>query len=364
MSLVNQMLRDLEQRRADLPRGEQMEGLRAAPTHTGAARHRRWPLLLMIAGVSGSGFGWWMSDHNVVSAPPPMARAAPIAPLTEAVPETVATASATSTPAIVTPTEVEPVLAAQESTLERAAVAALEFSTPRGSEPSPAASEPQPKPAPIIVRAKPVETKNSVAVMHKTPRTLSPSEQADQYYDTALRALADNDVTRAESALREALNRDAGHAKAAETLATLMLQQGQRDAASRILTTALEQSPLQSRLAMLQARLFAEVGRDTEAVGILQLAQANGDAEFQALLGALQQRLGNHSQAAIAYRQALTSAPQRGVWWLGLGISLEQDQKSAEALTAYRNALRDAALETQVSNYVRARIAALGNGQG
>lgn len=365
MSLVNQMLKDLEQRRAELPRGDQVQGLRAAPAQTSAARSRRWPLLLIIAGVSGSGFGWWMSDTKTAPVPHPLAQAAPVAASAAAAPVPVISAAVTATPPSAT-LEEQPVLAAPDLSVERAAVAVLEISTSPVREPIHTPIQPEPRPAPIATTARPTPmlAANSRAAVHKTPRTLSPAELADQQYDAALRAVADNDLARAEAALRDALATDAGHTEAAETLATLLIQQGQRDTASRILRAALEQSPAQARLAVLQARLFAEAGRDAEAVSILEQAQANGDADYQALLGALQQRLGNHTQAARAYRQALTSSPQHGVWWMGLGISLEQDQKSAEALTAYRNALRDGALETPVSNYVRARIAALDNGQG
>jgi MSHA biogenesis protein MshN len=259
-----------------------------------------------------------------------------------------------------------PVVPAPIPALEIATVAALEVGTLQPApKPETAVIKPAPKPTSTTTtaRSKPAQTHNT-AVMHKTLRTPSPQEQAAQHYDTAQQALAANELMQAESALRAALAADPAHSESSETLATLLIQQGQRGAATKALSAALTQTPMQPRLAMLQARLLADAGRDTEAVSILQTAQAAGDADYQALLGALQQRLGNDTQAADAYRLALTSAPQRGIWWLGLGISLERSQQSALALTAYRNALRDTALESQVSDYVRARIAALDSGQG
>lgn len=376
MSLVNQMLKDLEQRRAELPSSDRLRGLRSAPDVPDKALSGRWPLFLIVTALVGSGFGWWIADNNTTSGMPAMAEMTPTVPMTVAPPAddtsidtsiTVTDADAEIPPEIVVAVETsEPVAPAPIPTLEIATVAALEESTPPPApKPKPAVIKPAPKPTPItttaVAKAEPIE---KIAVMHKTLRAASPQEQATQHFNAAQQALAANDQTLAASALRSALAADPAHSNASETLATLLLQQGQRDAATKILSTALTQSPEQPRLAMLQARLFAEAGRDTEAVSILQTAQSNGDAEYQALLGALQQRLGNDVQAADAYRLALTSAPQRGIWWLGLGISLERSQQSAEALTAYRNALRDSTLEAQVSTYVRARIAALDNGQG
>lgn len=370
MSLVNQMLKDLEQRRAGLPSSDRLRGLRSAPDATAEIPRSRWPLLLIVTALVGSGFGWWIAGNNAPTTTPPMAQIIPTAPIVEKLPTDisatveVATTDIQAAPVIATVAS-PPVAPAPMPTLEIATVAALEVGTPPPvPKPETAAIKPAPKPtsATTTVRSKPAQTDNA-AVMHKTMRTPSPQEQAAQYFNTAQQALAANELIQAESALRAALAADPAHSESSETLATLFIQQGQRGAATKVLSAALSQTPVQPRLAMLQARLLADAGRDTEAVSILQTAQATGDADYQALLGALQQRLGNDSQAADAYRLALTSAPQRGIWWLGLGISLERSQQSAQALTAYRNALRDTALESQVSDYVRARIAALDSGQ-
>lgn len=368
MSLVNQMLKDLEQRRAHLPDDDRLHGLRAvsdaqaAPTRPPTSK--RWPLLVVIAAVAGSGFGIWLSNRGPES----------IAPVAQAdrtvsVPQS---PSADSTTPVQPATVVDRVVpAALASPLETAAVAALETPAITRNDPKPAPTTTVPrtsKPAPRPVATGPTAVAAIATakppLMRKTLRAPSPQEEAAQQYNAALQAVTRNEPLQAETALRAALDADPGHVEACTMLATLLLQQDRRDDAARLLAAALERNPRQSRLAMLQARLLADAGQDARAVSVLQAAQAGADADYQALLGALQQRLGNDTQAAAAYRQALASSPQRGTWWLGLAISLERSEQSAAALAAYRNALRDTTLTAQVGDYVRARIAALGRGQG
>jgi MSHA biogenesis protein MshN len=200
--------------------------------------------------------------------------------------------------------------------------------------------------------------------MHKTLREPSPTEHAAQNYADALTALRSGDTSRAETQLRAALDLVPAHTQAAEALVALLLQQGRAQDAEAILANAVAAAPQAPQLLILHARVLAEAGRDREAVALLQSPTLSNDADSQALLGALQQRLGNDTQAAAAYRQALTRAPQRGAWWLGLAISLERSQQPVAALEAYRRALADASLDTQVTGYVRGRIVALDNSQG
>lgn len=384
MSLVNQMLKDLEQRRAQLPPGDSLRGLHAAPS--AAATARRWPTVLLVTALAGSGFGVWLAQSSATLLPntsplpqanmPPMA-AQTVAPAVAAPPTAVVTAAAT---------EVTPALdgnAAEytgdiDAEWDRewladmntaVSVAALEEHLAEDASATPAPVEPPPKvkTAPDKPAPKPTAPPNTALAeaatgsMHKTPRTADAQTQAGQHYESAVAALRNGDPAGAESALHDALAALPGHDASTQALTAMLMQQGRRSEAETVLADALEANPRQPALITLRARLLAESGRDREAVALLQ---GRDDAESLAMLGALQQRLGNDAAAALAYRRALANAPQQGAWWLGLAISLERSQQSAAALEAYRRALADARLDAQVNSYVRARIAALSSDQG
>jgi MSHA biogenesis protein MshN len=359
MSLVNQMLKDLEQRRAQLPQGDSLRGLHAAPAG-GSTPRNRWPLIMLLAVGSGGAFGWWLSQPAGPALPLsiPMAMAGH-AKHAEPAATPVPIAPDTHEPTAESPTETEPA---------PVALAALETPShpePRKPELKPAApapdSQPAPRRQPTTALARAADTTEPTGVMHKTARPLDPQQQVAQHYADALQSLRGGNTPTAETALRAALEIRPGHSDSAQTLATLLVQQGRHTEAEAVLAEALKVDAQHPALRALQARLLAETGRDAEAVALLQ---GTIDPEALALLGALQQRLGNDSAAAAAYYQALQRAPKRGAWWLGLAISLERTRQPAAALEAYRRALADTALDTQVNDYVRGRIAALDSGQG
>ncbi len=76
-------------------------------------------------------------------------------------------------------------------------------------------------------------------------------------------------------------------------------------------------------------------------------------------MAALYQQERQYTLAMGTYRQLLEVEPDKAVWWLGLGISLEGGGRSADALVAYRAAetLRGLGAESQA--YLGGRIAAL-----
>lgn len=393
MSLINQMLKDLEQRRAQLPSGDSLRGLHAAPN--AAAPASRWPTALLVAALAGSGFGMWLAQSSATllqdSAPLPQTHMPPVAaqtgepdPATSARRETVSTAVAAAAPAEVAPAEAgstaeysgDPAVDADTewdrewlaSMSAAVSVAALEEhpADDPGATPPPA-EPPKVKTAPEKPAPKPTTTPNTALAdaatgsMHKTPRAEDPQTRAGQQYAAAVTALRNGDTRAAENALRDALVALPGHGAAAQALTALMLQQGRRSEAESVMAAALAANPRQPALITLRARLLAENGHDHEAVGLLK---SRDDAESLALLGALHQRLGDDVAAAQAYRRALANAPQQGAWWLGLAISLERARQPKGALEAYRRALADTRLGAQVNDYVRARIAALGSDRG
>lgn len=82
-------------------------------------------------------------------------------------------------------------------------------------------------------------------------------------------------------------------------------------------------------------------------------------AEADALQAAAQQQLGHHTEAVQAYQRALRSEPDIGVWWAGLGISLDAQGRADEALSAFREAQRRGPLDPALSDYLGKRVEAL-----
>jgi MSHA biogenesis protein MshN len=86
------------------------------------------------------------------------------------------------------------------------------------------------------------------------------------------------------------------------------------------------------------------------------------DPEYHALHAALLSRTGAHARAADAYARLVALDRTRAPWWLGLGISLEAQSRAPDALAAYREAARLTSLDPETQSWVESRIAALAPG--
>jgi len=109
--------------------------------------------------------------------------------------------------------------------------------------------------------------------------------------------------------------------------------------------------------AMLLARIMVERGQVPEALAVLQRHASPPDKnpDFHAFAGALYQRLGRHKEAIQQYESALRLAPSAGVWWVGLGISLQAAEQPKEATDAYTRA-KSAGLTPELASFVEQRL--------
>jgi MSHA biogenesis protein MshN len=74
------------------------------------------------------------------------------------------------------------------------------------------------------------------------------------------------------------------------------------------------------------------------------------------LRAAIFQRAGRHAEAADGFGAALRASPQQGVWWMGLGISLAADGRTALAREAFGRARASGTLSPELSRYVDSRL--------
>lgn len=379
MSLINQMLQDLEARRARLDGDFGMPNeVRSLPPKTVSKTNPALLLGLLVILLAGLGSIVWMLQHRPQTPDVP-----PVASVQAPVPAPVAAPPASPPPA----PSVQADAAAQPSAVPGQGMGASSGFVVEKAEPPPA--QPQLKAEPVLDRrqkekrdapapAKAVESREpplqpatsigqppqteqalpNEPRIEKKLRSTSPRERAENEYRRALGLVNQGRIQEAIAVLRALLNEDAGHVGSRLALFGLLVEQQRYDEAQTVLAEALAHDPAQPQLAARLARLQLERGDVRAARQTLEKAAgaAQGNAEFRAFHAAVLQRLTLHKEAVTEYQAALKLAPQAGVWWMGLGISLEAEGRPAEAREAYQRARASGMLSTELDRFVEQKL--------
>jgi MSHA biogenesis protein MshN len=176
--------------------------------------------------------------------------------------------------------------------------------------------------------------------IEKRERQPTPRELADHEYRKAAGALQQGRFAEAQEGFRAALSLNATHHAARQSLVALLVEAKAMPEAERTLQEGLKLAPDQSAFTMTLARLQLNRGDSPGAIAALQggLPYAQGNAEYAAFLAALLQRQGRHEEAIEQFQAALRTKPNTGVWWLGMGMSLQAAHRAPEAQESYRRA--------------------------
>lgn len=185
----------------------------------------------------------------------------------------------------------------------------------------------------------------------------APREHAENKYRDAAAHLHQGRLGEALEALRAALEHYPAHHGARQALAGVLLQMKQSAEAERVLQEGLKLAPGQIGFAMTLARLQVERGEEAQAIATLtrSLDAAQSSAEYLAFLAVLLQRQGRHEEAVRQFQAALRLKPA-GVWLLGLGLSLQLLNRAAEAREAYRSALAGDTLGPELAAFAEQRL--------
>ena len=353
MSLINQMLQELDARRSEVT-GKDTYGqqIRAVPQQR--RMHPAWWVVGALGVILVALLAW------LLLRPAPQAVQEPERPQPLKLDVDLNAPPAQRHPA--TPVEAGPALAPAlpEPLVEVAA-------------PVPQVKEAPALPAPELTRAAaPIrpsvpeatpqaqEPARPVAI-NKQVKELSPQQRAENEYRKSTHLLQQGKTSEAVGSLEQALQLDPLHAGARQALIGLFLEERRQEDAMRLARDGLELDPSQPGLAMILARLQLEKGELRTAIATLErtLPHAVERSDYQAFLAALLQRDERHKQAAEHYLLALQKTPQSGVWWMGLGISLQAEQRTAEAQEAFRRAKSTNSLTPELLAFVEARLSQL-----
>lgn len=381
MSVINQVLLDLEKRRAS---GEERSALpghvRALPDDERTV-HWSWYVAASVAAVAVLAIAWTLLSGSGWIAP---RAAAPKAsqPISNVAIERVVVATAgvsvdsKPAPESESPKEVP----ASRLSFDLSNPPAPVESTPAARSPlptarvtgiapadSPTAREGPAAPPERVEAAKPSAQVAKTQAGTPAPRSQQiqkevrqplPRDVADSEYRKATALLHQGRPAEAHESFQAALNAFPAHHGARQALVGLLLDSKKFSEAERVLQEGLAVAPAQSGFVMTLARLQVDRGEGAQAIATLRsgLDHAQGNADYLAFLAALLQRQGRHDEAIEQFQGALRMRPGAGVWWLGLGISLQAVHRGADAQDAYRRARATNSLNSELTAFAEQRL--------
>lgn len=370
MSLINEMLRDLESRRAaELGKRDLQREVRPLPRGPDGGRK---VITLVVAGslaaaLGGAGIWAWNADLLSIRSAVLGQPVAVLQPVGPSAPASSPAAASVSASAEVSPAAVAEVLrlaegeapgglpsqsSAQGLTLSMAESMSLPLPRPGESEIR-AKEEPNSQPlakssagaAPQTQPQKPVALVAPSSVppgnIEKTQILATPRERADAEFRRAQGMLATvGGAPAVVETLQAALRQDPGYSPARQLLLRVFLESRRIDDAIALLQEGLENQPAQVGWAMSLARLQVERGDIAAGERTLSRSRSHAGAspEFLGFHGYLLHRLGQNKDAAEQYLSAARQSPSDGRWWFGLGQALEAEGRSDDARGAYRRA--------------------------
>jgi MSHA biogenesis protein MshN len=199
------------------------------------------------------------------------------------------------------------------------------------------------------------------AALTKQFRELTAQQRAENEYRRASSFIQQGKLSEAVSTLEQALHLEPQHMPAFQALVGMLIDSKRHEEAIRKLQEKLHHDRSHAHLAMMLARLQVDRGETRGAIDTLQksLPHASNRADYQAFLAALHQREGRNKEAVELYMLALGKSPQNGIWWMGLGISLQTLNRLPEARDAFRQARENNLPSADLQAFVEQKLTQL-----
>ncbi|MDH3355412.1 MAG: tetratricopeptide repeat protein [Chromatiales bacterium] len=188
---------------------------------------------------------------------------------------------------------------------------------------------------------------------------LTAYQQAETYYLEANQSEKAHDSARAISLWERAILLAPEHHASRQKLINKLIASGRTVEAEGHITQGIKLFPNDPIYHQRLAQIHASQGDTDGAIAIAEgaIKQGISSAELYAFTATLYQRNKQFSKSIERYQRALALKPGRGIWWVGLGISFEQNSQFTEALSAYQQAQDSGSLSIKLRSYVEGQIA-------
>ena len=189
--------------------------------------------------------------------------------------------------------------------------------------------------------------------------TLSPGEQDRLVAREARKLFSQDQTTAAYRMLYDFLASSQQDEQSRAVLAGQLMQEGRfAEAGDLLLDNSVSNSP---DLRQIKARWYMQQGEADLALYTLREIQPEltDYPDYYALLASYYQQLGYPQQAAQVYTRLLDYDYEMADWWAGLAIAHDQSRRFDDARVAYERAIQLPGLNRQLADFAQQRLAAL-----
>ena len=205
-----------------------------------------------------------------------------------------------------------------------------------------------------------IQQEVSKSKMSVSRRQLSPKELIARKLEKAEKLISLNELTKAEQLFEDVLIIKPEHKEARKKLAALWFGRKTYQQAVNLLSQGIAIDMQDGELRMLKARILLKQGQHKAAYHTLKPLVSLENEEYQVMLANIAQQTGNFSSAISAYQMLIKMQPYSGRWHLGLAITYDKDGQFLLAINEYGLALTKANLSASSAEFAEQRMQALG----
>jgi MSHA biogenesis protein MshN len=226
----------------------------------------------------------------------------------------------------------------------------------KDSNPNHSHNEPEAKIS-VVEKVKPKAKSTAMSVSR---RQLSADELAQQKLALAEKALAAKQISKAEKLLEDVVIIAPKDSQTRKKLAALWFGRQAYQDAVNLLSQGIALNGKDSSLRQMKARIHLKQGQATAALNTLKPLAQLKDEEYQIMLASTAQQAQHHKVAVKAYSMLISMQPDIGRWQLGLAVLYDKNSQFDSASKAYKTALTKNDLSVSSEQFVKERLQAIG----
>ena len=190
----------------------------------------------------------------------------------------------------------------------------------------------------------------------KSSEQYSPKQRLEQLMKKAQSSFDKGYVSEAVEKLEKVLSIADDHIEARNLLAVAWYGRSELQRAVSILNDGLSKYPNVELWRMTAAKIYFKDNNMKGAFSYLDVELSNGSVEFYSMKASVARKLENFPSAESAYLMLTQLQPDIGNWWLGHAISVDSQEKFDEAILSYQAVQKKGGISPASMQFVQNRL--------